>query len=169
MTDIPNTEYITINKDGIFVGGKRAKTYRGVRIDYMGDVRKLFADIQKINPNVAELHALSSKTCGQFAVPGYPSGEHGIYAWCRVKFNDGKTTSWVFRNAYAAAVTCAAYCAFVCAHCIRVDAVFCSVVLDTKNLEIEKLKKIDFAKLPNQTIVLNGYRIVVEKVAGHVK
>ena len=32
MTDISNTEYITINKDGIFVGGKPATTYRGKHI-----------------------------------------------------------------------------------------------------------------------------------------
>lgn len=32
MSNIPNTEYITINKDGIFVGGKPAVYYRGEKL-----------------------------------------------------------------------------------------------------------------------------------------
>ena len=40
MTNIPDTEYITVKRDekgdvGIFVGGKPATTYRGEKIDYI--------------------------------------------------------------------------------------------------------------------------------------
>ena len=46
MTDIPNTEYITIKSDGIFVGGKRATHYRGVEIGYRKSIKKNFQTIQ---------------------------------------------------------------------------------------------------------------------------
>ena len=89
MANIPNTEYITINKDGVFVGEKPATKYRGEDICWLLGLQKKFADIQRLNKNVAELHVLSSETCGESAKPGNPSGKHGLNAWCRVKFENG--------------------------------------------------------------------------------
>ena len=39
MADIPNTRYITVNKDGIFVGAKPARAYR---FPYKGNKMKSF-------------------------------------------------------------------------------------------------------------------------------
>lgn len=114
MTDIKNTDYTTINQDGIFVGGKPAITYRGKRITGIADMGKYFADIQKLNPDVAELHVLSSETGGKFAVAGNPSEKHGPNAWCRVKFNDGRMGLWIFNVPYRSAVDCAQYSAISC-------------------------------------------------------
>ena len=54
MSDIPNTRYITINKNGIFVGGKPATTYRGVEIKFIDDIKESFANTQSRNPKVQE-------------------------------------------------------------------------------------------------------------------
>jgi len=56
MTDIQNTEYITINKDGVFVGGKPATTYHGERIYALDDIRADFAEIQRQNIKIEEFH-----------------------------------------------------------------------------------------------------------------
>jgi len=164
MTDIPNTEYITINKDDVFVGGKPVTRYRGQKIGWIGDVRDYFAGIQKLNPNVVELHVLSSATCGEYAETGNPSAEHGPNAWCRVKLNDGRIGSWVFYSTYGSAAACANDCAVVCASYVRRAAAFRSVVFGIQNPELEKLKMVDLSKLVGQN-QLNGYEIVVRKIA----
>ena len=119
MTDIPNTEYITINKDGIFVGGKPAIKYRGKEIFDIRYVKRRFSDIQKEYPGVMELHVLSSETRGKYAEPGSPSPIHGRYSWYRAKFNDGKTWAWVYSGDYGDAVSCAKLCAFNCVFHIK--------------------------------------------------
>jgi len=129
MADISNTEYITVNANGIFVGGKPAETYRGEEINLPDSVHRDFAHIQTLNKNVAELHVLSSETRGERAKPGNPSGKHGPNTWCRVKFENGNFGAWVFYNEYASAAFCACYCAVDCAYDVRNSASFRSVVL----------------------------------------
>lgn len=178
MTDIPNTEYITINKDGIFVGGKPATRYCGQQIVWDDDDRDaqtyFFAYVQGQNKNVAELHVLSSETYGKYAKPGNPSQKPGRNAWCRVKFNDGRVGSWVFNFCYESAAACANDCAFACAYHIMRNPVYASAVFDAvekskEKSELKKLKKIDFSKLPKKPIELNGYRILVEKISTRTK
>ena len=129
MVNIPNTKYITVKRDengavDVFVGGKPATTYRGEEIYGIKDVEQYFSDIQKENSDVAELHVLSSKTCGEYSEVGNPSFERGPNAWCRVKNNDGKLGGWVFFNASTSAANCAAGCAYVCASSVRAYAAF---------------------------------------------
>lgn len=114
MTDIPNTEYITINADGIFVGGKPATHYCGEKIVYPDIVIGIFGDIQRDNPNVQELHVLSSETGGRHAKPGNPSAKHGEHSWCRVKFNDGMVSNWFYHAPQGSTECCAKICAFLC-------------------------------------------------------
>jgi len=120
MTYIRNTKYITINKDGIFVGGKPATKYRGKEIFNIRYVKRQFSDIQKEYPGVMELHVLSSETSGKYAEPGSPSPIHGRYSWYRAKFNDGKTGAWVCSSVdYGDTVGCAKLCAFNCVFHIK--------------------------------------------------
>ena len=142
MTDIPNTEYITINKDGIFVGGKPATTYRGEPIRYSNGVRESFADIQRLNKNVAELHVLSSETFGEYAKVGNPSGKHGPNAWCRVKFENGNLGAWVFGYTHGSAADCADDCAYCCAFYVHY-ADFRSAVFDAVDKEKTSQKPIN--------------------------
>ena len=136
MADIPNTEYITVKRDengavDVFVGGKPATDYRGVKIYEINYVKNTFAEIQELNPNITELHVLSSKTSGGYAMVGNPSPEHGRYTWCRVKNNDGKLGGWVFALARTSAWDCAYRCADRCAYYVRADAAFRRAVLGT--------------------------------------
>ena len=132
MTDIPNTEYITINKDGIFVGGKPATTYRGEKIFCIDDVREFFKSIQKTHPNIAELHVLSSETLGRYAVAGNPSGKYGSNSWCRVVLNDGTVGSWIFHSAYFVNTYCASYGAHGCALYLCTHPEFSAAVFKQK-------------------------------------
>lgn len=181
MANIPNTEYITVNANGIFVGGKPAETYRGEHILFPGDVLKYFADIQKLNKNVAELHVLSSETSGEYAKVGNPSGNHGRNAWCRVKFNDGRVASWVFDYARSSSANCANFCAYYCASHVRGnDAAFRSAVfgvanekqkrLAPKQKEVKMYKKTENYPIQN-TVVLsdkNGnYHVAFDSKIGH--
>ena len=134
MANIPNTGYITVKRGddaqvGIFVGGKPATHYRGVIIYDKSYVKDIFAWIQEQNPNITELHVLSSKTSGGYAKVGNPSSTHGRYAWCRVKNNDGKLGGWVFAHAYTSAADCAYICAISCAYTVRANAAFRRAVL----------------------------------------
>jgi len=157
MAVIPDTEYITVKRGddaqvGIFVGGKPATHYHGQEIYDINYVKDTFAVIQEQNPNVTELHVLSSKTWGECDTVGNPSSTPGRYAWCRVKNNDGKLGGWVFDHAYTSASDCASFCASFCASYVQADAAFRRAVLGTAfnwrncvttwlRLRIEKLQR----------------------------
>ena len=129
MSDIPNTEYITINKYGIFVGGKSATTYHGENIGFIHDIKEHFAAIQKRNPVVQELHAGAFEVNGEYAKPGTPSGKPGLYAWCRAKLFDGRLGPWVFCGTFGTADICAHYCADYCGSYVHRIFDFRSAVL----------------------------------------
>ena len=187
MTDIPNTKYITVKRDdkgqiGIFVGGKPAETYLGIRIYNVDNVKKYFAWMQEQNPNITEFHIGAFETIGNFMKTGKPSGKCGRNAWCRVVSGDIIPSSWVFSYTYSTADFCAYYFAYNCAYNVRSNASFRSAVLGavidkqntktaiqpekkSQNPELKKLEQVDFAKLPKSPIELNGYKIIVEKIA----
>ena len=95
MPDIPNIEYITINVNGILVGGKPATMYRGTAIGFPESIQKNFQNIQNQYPNISEMHFLTSKTTGEFYKTGNPVAEKGDNLWARVAFNDGYVAPWV--------------------------------------------------------------------------
>jgi hypothetical protein len=138
MTDIPNTEYITVNKDGIFVGGKPAKKYRGQEIYDIDYVKLVFEWMQAQHANIAEFQIMSSKTRGVYAETGNLSAEHGPNAWCRIVLNDSSAAPWGFNYTYGSAADCAHRCAYYCAYNIRLNTDFRRAVLgvaaiDTRN------------------------------------
>ena len=95
MLDIPNTEYITINKNGILVGGRPATTYRGTVIGFPESIQKNFQNLQKHYPNIQEMRFLTSKTTGESYKTGNPVDEKGDNLWACVAFNDGYVAPWV--------------------------------------------------------------------------
>lgn len=121
MTDIPNTQYITINKDGIFVGGKPAVYYRMRKILYNTIYTRLTFDlIQKQHPEIIEIDVMSSKTYGEDTEILNPSEKHGPNAWCRIKFNDGHVGSWEYFCNFGKPSLCARLCLDRCmAFCYR--------------------------------------------------
>lgn len=117
MADIQNTEYITINKDGIFVGGKPATTYFGKEIWSINDINYYFQLIQKFFPNVMELHAISSIIGGKFAIAGNPGGgsRDGNNIYCRVRYQNNELGSWIFHSGTDWGGSCVKTCENMCA------------------------------------------------------
>ena len=130
-------------------------------------VKYTFAGVQEQNPNITELHVLSSETSGGYAMVGNPSPEHGRYAWCRVKNNDGKLGGWVFSYAYESAAGCADNCASDCADNVRARAAFRRAVLVTA-FDNGPLGSIDWSKYQG-VHTFGPYRIIVEKVGPNTK
>ena len=170
MSDIPNTKYITINKDGIFVGGKPATHYRGVEILFIDATKILFAKIQKKHPEISELHVGAFETSGAYAKPGNPSGKFGRHAWCRAKSKDGKLSSWVFRYTYGSASVCANDCAYHCGFYVQNNSVMRSALLDF--VKTGKVNSENKEKEQYETVnVIKGrkYRITIEKLKENTK
>ena len=116
MTDIPNTKYITINENGIFVGGEPATHYRGEEIGYTKEDMGFFRTIKSHYPDLEELHILSSETQGYIGWIGNPSAKHGPNAWCRGKFSNGVIGQWVSADKPGSAAGCVRYCIIACAN-----------------------------------------------------
>lgn len=161
MTDIPNTEYITINKGGVFVGERPATHYHNQEIKWIEYAKTDFANLQKQKPEIKELHIGVFATKGKYAKPGEPSVEFGANVWCRVKFSDDVIGNWVFFSEHTSPAVCAAYCASDCL--ARSDLK--SAILDraSYDVELQKLQKIDLSKFVGKKIVLNGYLVTVQK------
>ena len=150
-SDIPNTEYITINANGIFVVGKPSTHYRGENIKSSDLAISIFGSIQReINPNVQELHVLSSETRGHRAQTGKPSAKAGENAWYRVKFNDGTISDWVYLSSQSSGPSCARICAYICADDARYGHQFLPVEKPEETLSAcERIKRF-FGKKPTE-------------------
>ena len=95
MLAVPNTEYVTIKSDGIFIGDKPATTYRGVNMGFPESIKTKFQTLQKQYPNIKEIRFLTSKTTGEYNKPGNPIAKNGNNLWACVVFNDGYIAPWV--------------------------------------------------------------------------
>ena len=112
MSDIPNTEYLTINQKGIFIGGQPAVYYCGEKLHSQSLIKTYFDYIQEKFPTIQEIHVLSSETAGaRYDINAQPSQHHGNYAWCRIKFNNGMLSKyWVLDDKYNSVPQSYGYC-----------------------------------------------------------
>ena len=130
MQDIPNTEYITVKKDGVFVGGQPAIQYRGKKMYSQSLTVTYFLYIQEKFPIIDEFHVLSSETEGKpYDINENPSQQDGKYIWCRIKFNNGSLGYWVRNPMWNNAVETYCYCVAD----IGWDAEFTNKLFLTKN------------------------------------
>ena len=181
MADIKNTNYITVNKDGIFIGGAPAKTYRCHNIYLLEDTNEGFARLQAKNSNLMELHAMTSKTIGKYCTPGNPVAQHGPTAWGRAKFVDGHMGPWVFIetrehmygknkiNEDYAAQECAEFCAYNCVKNADENAYFYAQLFDINNSLNQTLQIMQLSKLPVYKTLLNGYEVLIKKATEKTK
>ncbi|MBO4626200.1 MAG: hypothetical protein J5679_02935 [Alphaproteobacteria bacterium] len=95
MKDIPNTEYITINQDGIFIGGKPTKHYRGQELRAPEHIVERFKFLQSKYQNIKEVHMMTSESIGEYCATGNPTAKHGSYLWGNIEFVDGVVGPWV--------------------------------------------------------------------------
>ena len=136
MKDVIKEAYITVNKDGIFVGGKPTTEYNGYEIYDVEYVKKTFVRIQQKNPQIEEFHIgafLSAE--GEGLEPGRPDATFGTNEWCRVKFYDGRVSPWVFNEPRVTHESCACYCAADCIGRACANASFFSTMV---NVVIDK-------------------------------
>ena len=129
-TDIPNTEYLTITQNGVFIDGKSVTHYRGEEIFGREYVKIVFRCFQQIHPEIAELHVLASETEGKFDNYGTPSPKTGPHAWCRIKLKDAQIFDWVYAGSnYTSTDRCIKNCAHACAFQIDANAAFCETLM----------------------------------------
>ena len=95
MSDIPNTEYIIVNENGIFVGSKPAVYYCGQEVLYPEGIKNKFEKIQRQYSNIKELRFLASETGGKYYESGSPVAKHGSNGWACFEFIDGFVSPWV--------------------------------------------------------------------------
>ena len=130
MPNIAKTQYVTVNNQGIFVGGKPTEFYRDIDIQAPDYTMTLFHRIQPLYPTVQEIHVLSSETPGEFAKPGNPSAVPGKNAWCRAKFTDNKLGNWIFYTSLISPEICAHICVINSMRNLRSDDIFRSAVIN---------------------------------------
>lgn len=130
--DIPNTEYVTITNDDVFVGGNPTRRYHGQDLynyyhltAYFKEARDIIRD--EYGYELQEIHCLQSSTNGEYAKTGNPvADKDGENAWIRVVYldkNKQKAVSlWAFDSAYGSDSGCASYCANYCGGIVRYDA-----------------------------------------------
>ena len=211
MVYIPNTEYITINENGFFIGDKKVigeRNYNGEKPTLFhghtiyatesfatGYVRfgDWFKSIQKRIPDIEEIHAGAFDTTGERNKQGFPSGKIGANLWCRIKLKgkDATYNPWVFRETYYNVGRCVSTAGFYCVKDLVNEPDFAAAVLqaaktDSKKLEQpqktnlsendisitdlkQRLQNIDLSELVGKTVELNGYKIMIRKIAQNTK
>jgi len=173
MIDISNTEYITINKDGVFVGGKPATVYHRKAISFLDKIKANFAALRNENPELQELHVGAFETKGVFAKKGNPSEVFGKNAWIRVKMSDGRLGNWAFCNTFGSASGCACYCANYCGSIVRINSDMRSAMFNftkedketnTENKQTEQSKKQSKGQHKIiSAIKIGDFKITIEK------
>ena len=114
---ISNNDYVTISRDGIFVGDKPATVYHKQTIAKPEQIKQIWnmPGLEDIN----ELHVLQSDTSGQVFHPGNPeSSATGHYIWIRANTKYGMSP-WIFRLPDIGRDDAASLCAFQGAWTLR--------------------------------------------------
>lgn len=212
MVYIPNTEYITINENGFFIGNKEVVGYYEETEDkkltlfhghemyatqsfVAGFVRfgDWFKSIQSRIPDIEEIHAGAFDTTGERNKQGFPSGKIGANLWCRIKLKgkDATYNPWVFRKTSYAVGSCVSTAGLYCVKQLANEPDFASAVLQAANTDSKKieqpqktnlsendtsitdlkqrLQNMDLSKLTGKTVELNGYKIMIRKIAQNAK
>ena len=116
------SKYVTITKDGYFIGRRPTDYHRSVQIvmpskDLLYDYFTKYLEERGIQ----EIHALTSKTRGTYLKPGKPSRKNGKTIWCRVKMVDGTVGNWIcVQNVYSVKMA-ALFCIKCCVDNIVAD------------------------------------------------
>ena len=166
MPDIPNTEYITINTNGIFVGGQPATTYRGVAIGMPENIRKHFQTIQKQYPNIKEMRFLTSKTMGNCYKAGTPVAKRGDNLWARVAFNDGYVAPWVL---VSKTYTHDFYIYNRISGCLSHMAEDYTFLHELLGKYQDVTIRLNLQNMAGGSFELNGFRLTVEKITQKTK
>ena len=166
MPKIQNTDFITINTSGIFIGGKPVTTYRGATIGYPESIHKNFQNIQNQYPNISEMHFLTSKTTGEFYKTGYPVAEKGDNLWARVAFNDGYVAPCVLVSIN---YTHDFYISNRISGCLSNMIENYTFLHDLLGRYQDVTIRLNLQNMAGRSFELNGFRLTVEKIAQKTK
>ncbi len=112
-----NNDYVTITREGIFVGDKPATVYHGQTIIKQRQIQQVFS--MPGLDDITALHVLQSDTAGQVFHPGDPEpSTTGPYIWIRVDTKYGMSP-WFFRLPDIGRKDTASLCAFQGAWTLR--------------------------------------------------
>ena len=91
-------EYLTINKNGLFIGGEPATSYCDNEIRNPEYIMNMFGLIQIKYPTITEIHMLMSETVADAVYQyGDPSMKHGPNQWVRTTNTlIPRPTEWLF-------------------------------------------------------------------------
>ena len=90
-----NNDYVTIRRDGIFVGDKPATMYHNQPITKIEQIKQVFRTPGL--EDISEIRVLQSDTCGQVFYPGDPEPSvTGPYVWIQAVTKYG-LSPWIFR------------------------------------------------------------------------
>ena len=167
MSNIPSTEYIAVNKDGIFVGGKIAMRYCGQEILYPESIKNKFKGIRNKYPNIKEFRFLASETQGKHLESGNPVAKHGSNGWACFEFIDGFVSPWVLvisGETYTMDYTVGHGTNDYLSNCCRNNDVFLQPVLGTYR---DVFLRVNLQNAADAVFNINGYkiRLTVEKIA----
>ena len=105
-----NKDYISINRNGVFVGNKPATKYNRQTISKMGYIKKVF-NLPGLE-DISEIRVLQSSTIGMPLMSGYPEpSKTGRYVWIQAVTKYGETP-WIFRLDDQGRTDVAGLCAF---------------------------------------------------------
>lgn len=166
MPDMQNTEYITINTNGIFIGGKPTTVYRGVAIGSLESVKQHFQNIQKQYPNIKEMRFLTSKTTGEYYKTGRPVADKGDNLWARVAFNDGYVAPWVLVSINYAHDFYISHEISGKLHRMIENYTFLHDLLGCYQ---DVTIRLNLQNMAGRSFELNGFRLTVEKIAQKTK
>ncbi|MBO7642778.1 MAG: hypothetical protein J6S74_01445 [Alphaproteobacteria bacterium] len=93
--------FLTMNKEGVFLGKDAAVTYRGEKLDayHIQYAKRSFyidSDGLVLKQPFAELYVMTSETSGLFSMGGTPSLNHGKHVWARAKTLGGTISGWTY-------------------------------------------------------------------------
>lgn len=124
-----NKDYITINRSGIFIGGKPATMYHGQPISKIEQIKKTF-EMPGLE-EIIELRVLLSDTFDLVFEPGNPvPSKKGPYVWIQAVTKYG-VSPWIFRLSDLGRKDIASLCAFQCAWTIRQYPAWVNRLIDT--------------------------------------
>ena len=164
MKNIPNTEYMTINQEGIFVGGKPTKHYRDQELRGPAHIVERFNFLQSKYQNIKELHMMTSETVGEYCATGKPIAKHGSYLWGNIEFVDGVIGPWVMiaheqdKDYVAKNSPCSAM------------NTLCDMRLNYMRQPMlepyqDVIIQINLQNMAGKSFELNGYKLTIEKLA----
>ena len=140
LKQITNEDYITITRDGVFVGGKPARMYHGKYISKLETVKHMF-----FSPGTADLLEIRVMQSDTYGIP-FKSGKpepsvFGNYVWMQVVSKYG-VSPWIFRLRSDAKNDVAETCAFNAAWTIEQHKNWRDCLLDaSKNGQEEAVKE----------------------------